>query len=70
MAKLYSGKSMRKVGEEKVWQCNRGTRPYRDGGYERENKGRGKFKKKTFNITNNIITTTIIKDHHEGGLGG
>ena len=39
MAKLYSGKFMRKVGEEKVWQCNRGGR---DGVYERENIGRGK----------------------------
>ena len=39
MAKLYSGKFMRKVGEEKVWQCNIGGR---DGVYERENIGRGK----------------------------
>ena len=39
MAKLYLGKFMRKVGEEKVWQCNIGGR---DGVYERENIGRGK----------------------------
>ena len=39
MAKLYSGKFIRKVGEEKVWQCNRGGT---DGVYEQENIGREK----------------------------